>query len=180
MGAIEHGILEHQSWPLWSHGKQSEGSVITACRFDTEQGSALAWRRGVTMAWLVHCDGLSVLLTSYFFPAGNKLDMYHFCLLWNVKWFMSNRAELLTLGGSTWLAAQPDKSPGKIFKGCLKENSFNDTINKYTHLMRKWHCSWKGDIYKEFTSWIISRDDLFRLLPIADGLKTLELLNIFC
>lgn len=92
---------------------------------------------------------------------------------------MSNRAELLTLGGSTWLSAQPGKSPGKIFKGCLEENSFNDTINKYSHLMRKWHCSWKGDIHKEFTSWIISRLDLFRLLPIADGLKTLEVLNIF-
>ena len=92
---------------------------------------------------------------------------------------MSNRAEHLTLGGSTWLAAQPGESPGKIFKGCPKENSFNDIINKYTHTMRKWHCSWKGDIHKEFTSWIISRDDLFRLLPIAGGLKTLEVLNVF-
>lgn len=91
---------------------------------------------------------------------------------------MSNRDELLTLGGSAWLAAQPGKSPGKIFKGCLKENSFNDTINKYTHLMRKWHCFWKGDIHKEFTSWIISRDNIFGLLPIANGLKTLEVLNI--
>lgn len=44
--------------------------------------------------------------------------------------------------------------------------------------MRKWHCSWKGDIHKEFTRWIISRDDLFRLLPIAGGLKTLEVLNV--
>lgn len=33
------------------------------------------------MAWFVCCDGLSVLLASYFFPTGNKLDMYHFCHL---------------------------------------------------------------------------------------------------
>lgn len=45
--------------------------------------------------------------------------------------------------------------------------------------MRKWHCFWKGDIHKEFTSWIISRDNLFGLLPIANGLKTLEVLNMF-
>lgn len=31
------------------------------------------------MAWLVRCDGLSVLLASYFFPTGNQSDMYHFC-----------------------------------------------------------------------------------------------------
>lgn len=91
---------------------------------------------------------------------------------------MSNRAEHLTSGGSTWLAAQPGESLGKIFKGRLKENNFNDIINKYTHTMRKWHCSWKGDIHKEFTRWIISRNDLFRLLPIAGGLKTLEVLNV--
>jgi len=92
---------------------------------------------------------------------------------------MSNRAEHLTLGGSTWLAAQPGESPGKIFKGCPKENSFNDIINKYTHTTRKWHCSQKGDVCKEFSRWIISRDGLFRLLLIADGLKTLEVLNVF-
>lgn len=92
---------------------------------------------------------------------------------------MSNRAEHLILGGSTWLAAQPDESPGNIFKGCLKENSFNDIINNYAHTMRKWHCSWRGDIHKDFTSWNISRGDLFRLLPIAGGLKTLEVLHVF-
>lgn len=159
MAAIEHGILEHQSQPLWSLGKQSEGSITTTCRYDIQQRPALARRRRVTMAWLVRCDGLSVLLASYFFPTGNQSDMYHFCH-WNVKSFMSNRAELLTLGGSIWLAAQSGKSPGKIFKGCLKKNSFNDTINKYTHLMMKWHRSWKGGIHKELISWINSRDDL--------------------
>lgn len=41
---------------------------------------------------------------------------------------MSNRAEHLMLEGSTWLAAQPDESPGKVFKAyCLKENNFNDS-----------------------------------------------------
>lgn len=92
---------------------------------------------------------------------------------------MSNRVKHLTLGGSTWLPSQPDESPGKIFKGFPKENSFNDIINKYTHTMRKWHCSWKGDIHPEFTSWIISRNDFFRPLLIAGGLKTLEVLNVF-
>lgn len=45
--------------------------------------------------------------------------------------------------------------------------------------MRKWHCSWRGDIHKEFTSWIISRGDLVKLLPISGGLKMLEVLNVF-
>lgn len=92
---------------------------------------------------------------------------------------MSNGAEHLTLGGSTWLAAQPDESPGKVLKGYPQENNFNDIANKYTHTMRKWHCSWRGDIHKEFTSWIISRGDLVKLLPISGGLKMLEVLNVF-
>lgn len=80
------------------------------------------------MALPVRCDGLSVLPAYYFFPTGRKLDLYHSCCLWNIEWEMSNRAEHLTLEGSTWLAAQPDESPGKVFKAyCLKENNFNDS-----------------------------------------------------
>lgn len=157
------------SWAMSSRAKDLKSWLAA---MSVQHHIICTWRRG-------SCSGLSVLPAHYSFPPGNKSDLYRFCWLWNTEWFVSNGAEHLTLGGSTWLAAQPDEPLGKVLKGYPKENNFNDIANKYTHTMRKWHCSWRGDIHKEFTSWIISRGDLVKLLPISGGLKMLEVLNVF-
>lgn len=172
------GVQQHYCFEPWQAEwrVQNHDLQLWACNtslFFPEEG-------GVNMVFLVHCDGISVLPAYYFFSTRRKLDLYHSCCLWNIEWGASNRAEHLTLEGYTWFATQPDESPGKVFKGyCPKENNFNDIVNKYTHTTRKWHCSWKGDIHKEFTSWAISKGDLFRLLLISDGLKTFQVLSVF-
>lgn len=172
------GVQQHCSFEPWQAEwrVQNHNLQLWACNtslFFPEEG-------GVTMIFLVRCDGLSVLPAYYFFPTGRRLDLYHSCCLWNIKWGASNRAEHLTLEGSASFATQPDESPEKVFKGyCPKENNFNDIVSKYTHNTRKWQCSWEGDIHKEFTSWVISRGDLLRLLLISDGLKTFQVLSVF-